>query len=54
MKEPRKIILPESEMPESWYNIAADIPGGLDAPLNPVTGLPVAPQDLAPLFPMAP
>jgi tryptophan synthase beta chain len=53
MKEPRKIILPESEMPESWYNIAADIPGGLDAPLNPVTGQPVGPQDLAPLFPMA-
>lgn len=48
-----KILLTESEMPTSWYNVAADLPKPLDPPLHPATGQPLGPQDLAPLFPMA-
>ena len=48
-----KILLEESEMPAAWYNMAADLPKPLDPPLHPGTGKPLAPQDLAPLFPMA-
>ncbi len=48
-----KILLDESEMPTSWYNVAADLPKPLDPPLHPGTGKPLGPQDLAPLFPMA-
>ncbi|MGE5618325.1 MAG: TrpB-like pyridoxal phosphate-dependent enzyme [Sphingomonadaceae bacterium] len=48
-----KILLEESEMPTSWYNLAADLPKPLDPPLHPATGKPLGPQDLAPLFPMA-
>ncbi len=48
-----KILLTESEMPTSWYNVAADLPKPLDPPLHPGTGQPLGPQDLAPLFPMA-
>jgi tryptophan synthase beta chain len=49
----RKYVLPESAMPSSWYNIAADLPVPLPPPLHPVTGQPLGPADLAPLFPMA-
>ncbi|MDJ0803350.1 MAG: TrpB-like pyridoxal phosphate-dependent enzyme [Desulfobacterales bacterium] len=45
----RKIDLPLREMPRQWYNILADIP--LNPPLRP-DGSPVAPEDLAPVFPM--
>ncbi len=45
----RKIDLPLREMPRQWYNILADIP--LNPPLRP-DGSPVAPDDLAPVFPM--
>ena len=48
-----KILLHESEMPTSWYNVAADLPTPLPPPLHPATGQPLGPQDLAPLFPMA-
>src|SRR5690606_10414866 len=49
----RKYILPESEIPEAYYNIAADLPAPLPAVLHPGTGQPITPDDLAPLFPMA-
>ena len=45
----RKIDLPLREMPRQWYNILADI--RLNPPLKP-DGSPVAPEDLAPVFPM--
>ena len=45
----RQIILPQSEMPRQWYNILADIK--MNPPLGP-DGNPIAPQDLAPVFPM--
>ncbi len=47
-----KTILPESEMPDAWYNIAADIPRPLAPALHPVTQKPLTPDDLAPIFPM--
>ncbi len=51
--ERTRILLDEKMLPESWYNIAADLPYTLDPPLNPATGNPIGPGDLAPLFPGA-
>lgn len=48
----RKITLEENEMPEHWYNIAADMPNKPLPPLNPATKEPIGPDALAPLFPM--
>ncbi|MGI5819341.1 MAG: TrpB-like pyridoxal phosphate-dependent enzyme [Armatimonadota bacterium] len=48
-----KIFLSESEMPEAWYNINADLPAPLKPPIHPGTGEPLGPEALAPLFPMA-
>jgi len=47
-----KIVLPESELPTRWYNIASDMPNRPQPVLHPGTGEPVGPDDLAPLFPM--
>ena len=52
MLEQTKFILPESELPERWYNIAADLPKAPPPPLNPGTHQPIGPEALAPLFPM--
>lgn len=51
MSVPRKILLDESEMPTSWYNIVADLPTPPPPPLHPATHQPVGPDDLAALFP---
>ena len=51
--EETKIILRESEMPQSWYNVQPDLPAPLAPPLHPGTGQPLTPGDLAPLFPMS-
>ncbi len=48
-----KFNLPEDRIPKAWYNIAADLPEPLSPVLNPGTGQPIGPEDLAPLFPMA-
>ena len=48
---PVKILLNESEIPRSWYNLAADLPTPLQPPLGP-DGNPVSPDMLAPVFPM--
>jgi tryptophan synthase beta chain len=53
MDEQVKYLLPESEIPEAWYNIQPDLPRPLDPVLHPGTGQPIGPADLAPLFPMA-
>ena len=55
MADPKqtKFVLDESKLPKSWYNIAADLPWPQHPPLNPQTGKPLGPDDLAPLFPMA-
>ena len=46
-----KAVLPESEMPRQWYNLAADLPRGLNPPLGRDCK-PVRPEMLAPVFPM--
>src|SRR3990172_5651179 len=48
-----KIILKDSGIPKTWYNIMADMPNPPAAVLHPGTGKPISPDDLAPLFPMA-
>ncbi len=53
MDDQVKYLLPESEIPEAWYNIQPDLPRPLDPVLHPGTGQPIGPADLAPLFPMA-
>ena len=49
----RRFVLPESELPTHYYNIAADLPEPLPPPLHPATREPIGPEALAPLFPMA-
>ncbi len=50
--EETRIQLSEKEMPRQWYNIQADLLKPLAPPLNPGTGKPIGPNDLAPIFPM--
>ncbi len=45
--------LPQSQIPQTWYNILPDLPEPLAPPLHPGTLKPLGPDDLAPLFPMA-
>jgi tryptophan synthase beta chain len=52
MREQRKFILDERDLPTHWYNLQADLPQPLAPVLHPGTGEPIGPQDLAPLFPM--
>jgi tryptophan synthase beta chain len=44
--------LTEEQIPKAFYNIAADLKSPPPPPLNPGTGQPIGPADLAPLFPM--
>jgi tryptophan synthase beta chain len=53
MKNRIKFVLNDEDIPEAWYNIAADLPGPPPPVLHPGTGQPIGPEDLAPLFPMA-
>jgi len=48
-----KYILPDRDLPTSWYNIIADLPAPLPPPLNPATGKPAKPEDLTAIFPMS-
>ena len=50
--ERTKFILDEDRIPRAFYNIAADLKEPPPPPLNPGTGQPIGPGDLAPLFPM--
>jgi len=45
----QKFLLPESEIPRQWYNLAADLPSPLQPPLGP-DGQPLNPDALAPVF----
>ena len=47
----KKILLSEKDMPKKWYNVLPDLPEELPPPINPVTGKPVTPEDLLPIFP---
>ncbi len=47
----KKAVLPESELPDKWYNIVADLPERLPPHLNPVSLDQLKPTDLATLLP---
>jgi tryptophan synthase beta chain len=47
----KRVVLPESELPDHWYNIVADLPERLPPHLNPVSLDPLKPSDLATLLP---
>ncbi|MBO4770685.1 MAG: TrpB-like pyridoxal phosphate-dependent enzyme [Clostridia bacterium] len=49
-KIPYKIYLTESEMPQSWYNVRADMKTKPAPLLNPGTGLPMKPEELEAVF----
>ena len=49
----KKIYLSESEIPNKWYNIQADLNTPLDPPLDPETNEPMKPEKLAAIFPNA-
>jgi tryptophan synthase beta chain len=49
--ESTKFLLDEGSLPESWYNLAPDLPFQLEPPLNPATREPVGPEAFAPIFP---
>jgi len=51
--EGTRITLPQSEIPEAWYNIQADLPGPLPPPLDPQTKRPIEPEKLLTIFPKA-
>lgn len=51
MSRQRKIDLSEREIPRQWYNLAADLPSGLQPPLG-TDGKPITPEQLTPVFPM--
>lgn len=53
MSDKTRYMLDERDMPTAWYNINPDLPRPLSPPLHPLTGEPMGPEDLAPLFPMA-
>jgi tryptophan synthase beta chain len=48
-----KILLDESQLPEAWYNINADLPVPPQPVLHPGTMEPVTPEFLSVLFPMS-
>ena len=53
MAEATKYLLSEEQIPTSWLNLLADLPGEPPPPpLNPQTGEPAGPEDLAPIFAM--
>lgn len=46
-----RILLPERDLPKSWYNVIPDLPEPLPPPLNPATGKPANASDLEAIFP---
>jgi len=48
-----KFLLPERDLPKSWYNVIPDLPAPLPPPLNPATGQPANPSELEAIFPWA-
>ena len=52
MSASKKILLDESEMPQNYYNIQADMPNPMLPPLHPGTKQPIGPADLVAIFPM--
>jgi tryptophan synthase beta chain len=50
MADTTKIILDETEIPKTWFNLVPHLPNPPAPPLHPATHQPVGPADLAPLF----
>lgn len=50
MEKTKKFILPESEIPHQWYNIAAEMINKPQPYLNPETKEPIKVEDFYPLF----
>ena len=44
--------LPQSRIPQAWYNIIPHLPKPMAPVLHPGTLQPIGPDDLAPIFPM--
>lgn len=51
--DPIQYSLPQSRIPQTWFNILPDLPTPLAPVLHPGTLKPIGPDDLAPLFPMS-
>jgi tryptophan synthase beta chain len=50
MNNVKRIYLSQSELPNAWYNLQADLPERLPPPLHPGTKQPLGPADLEPIF----
>ncbi|HTN69268.1 MAG TPA: hypothetical protein VLZ33_07385, partial [Dysgonamonadaceae bacterium] len=50
MQKTKKFILPESEIPTQWYNIAADMVNKPKPYISPETREPLKEEDFYPLF----
>jgi tryptophan synthase beta chain len=46
-------VLDQKEIPDSWYNIQADIKNPLKPPLHPASKQPITLEDMMPLFPVS-
>jgi len=46
------IMLSKKELPDQWYNIAADLQKPLPPPLHPGTKKPLTPEEFSAIFPM--
>ncbi|TWU66230.1 MULTISPECIES: TrpB-like pyridoxal phosphate-dependent enzyme [Crateriforma] len=53
MTDQVKYVLDEKDIPETWYNVIADLPEPPHGVLHPATGKPITPDDLATIFPPA-
>ena len=53
MTDTIKYLLPDAQIPKTWYNLTADLPSPPPPPLHPGTKQPIGPDDLAPLFPQS-
>ncbi len=48
-----KFVLPDKEIPNYWVNVLPSLREPLEMPMHPGTRKPLAPGDLAPIFPMS-
>lgn len=53
MNDKTRIILNESDLPKTWYNLAADLPFPMEPVLDPHTHTPLTAEGLQVLFPPA-
>ena len=53
MSDTTKYLLSEDHIPSHWVNVLPSLKEPLAPPLHPATKKPIAPEDLAPIFPMS-